>query len=53
MNRLTTIGIILAVLGVIAHFVDCPYGVHCIIAGAIIAVIGLFTRAPRNTPTSV
>jgi len=53
MTRITLLGIILAVLGVVAHFLDCPYGIHMIIAGAVIGVIGFFTRGTRGTTGTV
>jgi ABC-type Mn2+/Zn2+ transport system permease subunit len=52
MTRITTIGIILAVLGVIAYLLDCPYGVAIIVVGAIAAVIGFFVRTARSTTTT-
>ena len=52
MTRTTTIGIILAVLGVIAQALDCPYGIHMIIAGAVVAVIGFFVRSSHSTSTT-
>ena len=53
MNRITVIGVVLAVLGIISLFADCPYGVHIIIAGVVVALIGYFTRASRHTATGV
>lgn len=53
MTRITWIGVALAVLGAIAYFVECPYGIHIIIAGIIVAVIGLFMRRPSGTAPGV
>jgi hypothetical protein len=50
MSRISWIGAGLAVLGAIAYFVHCPYGVHIIVAGVIVALIGMFVR-PQHAST--
>jgi ABC-type Mn2+/Zn2+ transport system permease subunit len=49
MSRLTLFGIIAALLGVIAYFTGCPYGVAIMAIGGVLFLIGLITRGSGRT----